>query len=338
MGFQEIAERHNKVNASKCITSREEYGKEQKRMKFLVIANHDNPQTTDMFYQLAAYFTSLGFAYEVRDVTDLPSAAFVFDAEPADLEQHYGKDYDLIITLGGDGTIIHTARLAYMMDIPILGINMGHLGFLANTVDNNVIKLIADALSDELIREQRMTLKIEVHCFGEGETEKTYEISEDGLRPNVKPSRTFFAINEIAIARGSLGHMVDYTFSISGDKIASMRGDGLIVSTATGSTAYALSAGGPLVGCNLRGMIVVPLAPHTLNSRAIVTEYQDVVEVDFEEGSISSREVELFIDGDAIAFDKPISSVVVSVNSQPIILLNRHRESFYKQISRTFFK
>lgn len=307
-------------------------------MKFLVIANRNNAQTTDMFYQLSAYFASLGFDFEVIDVTDLPPASYVFNTDLEDVEQRYGSGFDMIITLGGDGTIIHTARLAYMFDIPILGINMGHLGFLANTVDNDAIALIADALSDELIREQRMTLKIEVYCFDGGELTGASAISEGGPLANDQPAHTFFALNEISIARGSLGHMVDYTFAISGDKIATMRGDGLIVSTATGSTAYALSAGGPLVGCNLRGMIVVPLAPHTLNSRAIVTEYQDVVEVSFEEDSISSQEVELFIDGDAITLDRPISSVVISVNSQPVVLLNRHRESFYKQIARTFFK
>ena len=87
-----------------------------------------------------------------------------------------------------------------------------------------------------------------------------------------------------------------------------MRGDGIIVSTATGSPAYALSAGGPLVGPLHRGMIVVPLVPHTLNSRAIVTEHHDVVEMSFEEGSASAREVALFADGDALEFERPISA------------------------------
>lgn len=295
-------------------------------MKFLVVMNRNHAATVDMFYQLSAYFSSQGFEYEALDVTDLPSASFAFEASPEKVEAVYGSGYNYIITLGGDGTIIHTARLAYVLDTPILGLNMGHLGFLANDIDDGAIPLIAEALADELIREQRMTLKVEVYCAGDN--------TEDD-----KPSEplTFFAINEIAMARGAQGHMVDYSFSISGDKIASMHGDGLVVATATGSTAYALSAGGPLVGCNLRGMIIVPLAPHTLNSRAIVTEYQDVVEVNFDAESNTPHEVSLFVDGDALTFDKPISSVVVSVNSEPVTLLNRHRESFYKQIARTFF-
>lgn len=299
-------------------------------MKFLVVTNRNNSATIDMFYQLSAYFSSQGFEFNALDVTDLPSAAFVFEAQPAEVESLFGSEYDFIITLGGDGTIIHSARLAYILHAPIIGINMGHLGFLANTVEDGAIPLIAEALADELVREQRMTLKIEVYCDGDEE-------DEDEVEEARVPARTLFAINEISIARGAQGHMVDFSFSIAGDKIATMRGDGLVVATATGSTAYALSAGGPLVGCNLRGMIVVPLAPHTLNSRAIVTEYQDVVEVNFDEESNTPHEVSLFVDGDALTFDKPISSVVVSVNPTPVTLLNRHRESFYKQIARTFF-
>lgn len=307
-------------------------------MKFLIVMNRNNAAIVDTYYQLAAYFSSQGFEFNAIDVSDLPSAAFVYEVQPAELQARYGNDYDLIITLGGDGTIIHTARLAYSLHAPILGINMGHLGFLANDVDEGTIPLIADALADELMREQRMSLKIEVFCIDE---DNPYTIDDESCSHDkevVASPHTFFAINEIALARGAQGHMVDYTFSISGDRIASMRGDGLVVATATGSTAYALSAGGPLVGCNLRGMIVVPLAPHTLNSRAIVTECQDVVEVTFDPDSDTSHEIALFADGDALTFDHPISSVVVSINSEPVTLLNCHRESFYKQIARTFFK
>ena len=147
-----------------------------------------------------------------------------------------------------------------------------------------------------------------------------------------------YALNEIAIARGAKGHIVDFGFGVSGDHVASLRGDGIIVATATGSTAYALSAGGPLVGPSHRGMIVAPLAPHTLYSRAVVTEHHDVVEVTFEEGSASAREVALFADGDALEFARPISTIEVTAGKRPITLLTRRQESFYKQIARTFYK
>lgn len=290
-------------------------------MHILIIANRKNPRTLDALFQITAYLDSQGIGCSQMDVADLPDCAFPYggtaDTDPADR-------CDLIITLGGDGTILHAARLAFALEAPILGINFGHLGFLANAAPDGVIALLADALSGEILSEHRMNLKIEVACAGDGE------------EPPEGP-RTFFALNEIAIARGALGHIVDFDFSISDDKIARMRGDGLVVATATGSTAYALSAGGPLVGPSHRGMIAVPLAPHTLNSRAIVAEHHDVVEVRFAEGSSSAREASLFADGDALAFERPLEFVTVSVGEHPTTLLTCRQESFYKQISRTFF-
>lgn len=283
-----------------------------------------------MLYQVSAYFAAQGIDFSTLDVTELPASSYVYEAAGVDVAERYGDACDLIITLGGDGTIIHTARLATLLDAPVLGINMGHLGFLANTIEDGAIPLIADALAGELQAVRRMNLRIRVECFGDEEAPACEAETNS-------ESREFFAFNEIAIARGALGHIVDLDFSISGDKIASMRGDGMIVATATGSTAYALSAGGPLLGPSHRGMVVVPLAPHTLNARAIVAEHHDVVEVTFEEGSHSASEVSLFADGDALLFNRPIHSVIVEVGAQPTTLLTCNRESFYKQVSRTFF-
>lgn len=294
-------------------------------MNILIVANRKNGKTLDAMFQTVAYLDSQGIGHSEIDVTDLPDSSFSVTTSPEEVAARFGSGYELIITLGGDGTLLHTARLADALHAPILGINFGHLGFLANTVKNGAIPLIADALAGEIIRESRMNLHIEVICEGDED--------EQPCTP-----RAFFALNEIAIARGALGHIVDFDFFVSGDKIASMRGDGLVVSTATGSTAYSLSAGGPLVGPSHRGMIATPLAPHTLNSRAIVTEHHDIIEVQFAQGSSSASEVALFADGDALEFERPISAVIVRVGKHPTVLLSHREESFYKQIARTFFK
>ena len=293
-------------------------------MKILIVANRSNAKTIDTMFQLVAYFDSQGFEHVEIDVSDLPDSASVFGSRSDRVRERFGGGYGLIITLGGDGTLLHSARLASVLEAPIIGINCGHLGFLTNTADGGAIALVADALAGEIVREERMNLRVEVTCEGDADD------------PPEEP-RVFFAFNEIAVARGALGHIVEFDYSVSGDKIAHLRGDGLIVATATGSTAYSLSAGGPLVGPRHRGMIAVPLAPHTLNSRAIVTEHHDVVELTLEEGSASAEEVSLFADGDALEFDRPITSVVVSVGNQPTTLLTRREESFYKQVARTFF-
>ena len=294
-------------------------------MKILIVANRKNSKTIDALFQIVAYLDAQGIGHHELDVSDLPDSAFPVIASPAEIRDRFGDGYGLVIALGGDGTLLHTARLADCFSAPILGVNFGHLGFLTNSAENGIIPLIADALSDEIVKEQRMNLHIDVVC--EGDEDEACETP-----------RSFFAFNEIAIARGALGHIVEFDFLISGDHVAHMRGDGIVVSTATGSTAYSLSAGGPLVGPSHRGMIVTPLAPHTLNSRAIVVEHHDVVEVMFEQGGQSAEEVSLFADGDALSFERPISSVIVTVGKRPTCLLTRRDESFYHQISRTFFE
>ena len=294
-------------------------------MNIIIVANRNNPKTLDALFQITAFLDSQAIVHNEIDVSDLPDSAFACSALADEVNARYGGAYDLIIALGGDGTILHTARLANVIEAPVLGINFGHLGFLANSADNGLIALLADALSGEIMREQRVNLHVSVTCVGDEE------------EPPEGP-REFFALNEIAIARGAMGHIVDFAFDISGDRVAKLRGDGIIVSTATGSTAYSLSAGGPLVIPSHRGMIVAPLAPHTLYSRALVTEHHDVVEVSFEEGSPSSWEVSLFADGDALSFGRPISSIVVTTGERTTTLITRREESFYKQVARTFFK
>lgn len=291
-------------------------------MNVLLVANRKNAQTIDALFQIIAYLDSQGIGHAEMDVQDLPDASYPYSLRCESAIPQ--GPFDLIITLGGDGTILHTGRVAYAKDAPILGVKFGHLGFLANAAEDGLVPLIADALADEIVHEERVNLRVQVTCEGD---------EEEG----VNEAREFFVLNEIAIARGAMGHIVDFSFDISGDRVATMRGDGVIVATSTGSTAYALSAGGPLVGPRHRGLLVVPLAPHTLNTRAIVTEHHDVVEVSFEEGSASAREVSLFADGDALTFERPISSIVVSAGEKPVTLLTRRQESFYKQIARTFF-
>ena len=291
-------------------------------MNVLMVANRDNGKTLDAMFQIAAYLDTQGITHEEMDVADLPDAAYPFTL--FDDPSLPTGPFDLIITLGGDGTLLHATRLAYAANAPVLGVNFGHLGFLTNSSEDGLLPLIADALSGEIIREQRVNLHVRVACEGD---------EEEGI----DEPRDFYVLNEIAIARGAMGHIVDFSFDVSGDHVATMRGDGVIVSTATGSTAYALSAGGPLVGPSHRGLIVVPLALHTLNTRAIVTEHHDVVEVSFVEGSASAREVSLFADGDALEFARPISSITVTAGDRPITLLTRRQESFYRQVSRTFF-
>ena len=210
--------------------------------------------------------------------------------------------------------------------------------------------MVAAALAGDVVAEQRTNLRIDVVCEGErdrwGDDAGALDDPDEGEGPGGEPSasgfpcgsdaRTFFALNELAVTRGAHGRIIDFGLSISGARIAGMRGDGLVVATATGSTAYALSAGGPLVSPGFAGLVAVPLAPHTLHSRAIVTASNDVVEMDLSHNA-DTREATLFVDGELLEFERPVRRVYVRRGDAPTVLLRYQREGFYEHAARVFF-
>lgn len=296
-------------------------------MNVLVVANGESGKASDSSFMLQSYLSAQGVACCVVDSQTLPGSV-ALDAEGHPLFDHcaewgFGGSVDLAVALGGDGTILRTARAVCGTPAPVLGINFGHLGFLANPTDAGVVPMVAAALAGDVVEERRTNLRIDVECEG------------DDCEPIERP-RSYFALNEVTVSRGASGRIVDFSVGISGDHVASMRGDGLVVSTATGSTAYALSAGGPLVAPGFRGLVVVPIAVHTLRSRTLVTEHHDVVEVELT-GDDGRRDATLFADGEALVFERPVKRVVVRAGQRPTTFLRYRRESFYTQVSRVFF-
>ena len=143
----------------------------------------------------------------------------------------------------------------------------------------------------------------------------------------MKGSQQFFGLNELTLARGAQGRVIDCAYTVAGEKVADVKGDGLIVATATGSTAYALSAGGPLVAPGYSGLVVVPIAPHSLHSRALVTGPSDIVEIAMDPSS-ANREATMFIDGELIPIDRPIRRVIVQSGEEPTVLLRYRPNRF----------
>ena len=299
-------------------------------MRVLAVVNRANPEAIDASLLLGAYCMSQGIDYDLVDSTKLPACVSLEDTV---LDEHLEQPLDLAVVLGGDGTILRTARYVSRVEAPILGINFGHLGFLANASDAGVVAIVAAALSGDVVAEARTNLRVEVVC--EGDEDFDEEPADDDALSS-KGARSFFALNVVAVARGASGRIVDFSIEISGDRVASMRGDGVVVSTATGSTAYALSAGGPLVAPGYRGLVVVPLAPHTLQSRALVTEQHDIVEIGLASND-SRSETTIFVDGEALALDAPVERIIVRRGERPTRLLRYQQESFYAQASRVFF-
>lgn len=328
-------------------------------MQVLIVRNNSNAQAIDASLMLTAFLESQGVGTRMVNSREIGSGYPLEGTQEA-------ASCDLAVVLGGDGTILRTAHLVGTSGVPILGINFGNLGFLANPSEEGVVALVAAALSGDVVREERASLRVDVVCAGDpdegegvfSELEGAQERDSEALRanedfdpeyaascgqadegeeaPSSKPRRAFFALNEAALARGELGRIVDFSLAVAGSPVATMRGDGIVVATATGSTAYALSAGGPLVSPSFGGLVVVPLAPHTLRSRAIVTAPSDVVEVALS-GRSSGREACLFVDGELMRFDSEISRITVRKNSDPTILLRYKHEGFYAHASKVFF-
>ena len=323
-------------------------------MRVLVVVNTDNGQARDAAVLLSAYFSSQLIDCVIFASDDLPpwgpAAGYGLPAEVRN-DPRFQERFDLAVVLGGDGTILRTARMVASYQTPIIGLNFGHLGFLADTSEEGVIEPVAAALAGEVIEERRTNLQVDVICddgcvLSEDDArcvvcmnEGCYhpvspEEAEAGQRPS---HRSFFALNEVSIARGSSGHIVDFEMNIAGESVARMRGDGVVVSSATGSTAYALSAGGPLVAPGFEGLVVVPLAPHTLVSRAIVTAKSDVVEINLAQDS-HRHEIALFTDGNLLALGSAVRRVIVRRGMFPTVLLRSKQGSFYRKTSDVFFR
>ena len=282
-------------------------------MNILIIRNNSNAAALDASMLLATYLDSQGVGHQELD-SILLSIESVQDT-CCDIDM---TNFDMVVSLGGDGTILRTARLVGKSRVPILGINFGHLGFLVNSSEDGVVAIMAAALAGDVTREERTSLHVDLISEGK-----------------VVASR--FALNEFSVTRGALGRIIDFGLDISGNHLVDMRGDGLVIASATGSTAYALSAGGPLVAPDFKGLVVVPLAPHTLLSRSIVTDPSDIVEVNLSNNP-ESREASYFVDGEFISIDQPIDRVLVRRSHNPTILLRHKNEGFYSAVADTFFR
>lgn len=159
------------------------------------------------------------------------------------------NESDIVIALGGDGTILRYARWAAVQNKPILGVNLGKLGFLSEVSIDELSECIDEILRGDYIVSKRLT----IDCLTNGDEEDDY-----------------FGINDIVVDRGGMLRVIDVETYVDEDYLITFKGDGLIVSTPTGSTAYSLSCGGPIVAPDTDVLIITPISPHTLNARPVI--------------------------------------------------------------------
>ena len=230
------------------------------------------------------------------------------------------SSFDLVVSLGGDGTLLRAARIVTGADVPLLGVSYGHLGFLTCAGPEELLSVVQDALAGRLHCSRRSTLDVHAEF-----------IDSSGVSYHAHK----VALNDLALGHGIRGDMISFEVSVSGNHIDNLRGDGFVVSTATGSTGYALSAGGPIVTPEFEGMVCVPVAPHTIMARAFLTGRDDevVIEVDPERPA----ETCVFADGQPLGAGCRLTRVSCRRGEHDLILLNKSRQSFYDSVSRVFY-
>ena len=301
-------------------------------MHILIVRNNSNAGAVAASHELFGYFEERGITYSTSDSFDLPRQI----EKPVDGEDDSaGLMYadgsgthriGLVVVLGGDGTVLRAARMVGTSGVPIVGINFGHLGFLSNPGDDGVVRVVDAALAGDVVREERSNLHVDAGFM-------TRDAQGDVVeRAHVA---SYFALNELAITRGNLGNMVGLSVAVNGDPFMNIRGDGVVLASATGSTAYALSAGGPVVSPAHRGMVMVPLAPHSLKSRAAVTAEGEQVSVEFSSDR-GTRAASHFVDGQLIEFGQDVNHIVVRMGERPTTLLRYRYRGFYSYAAKTF--
>lgn len=227
-------------------------------------------------------------------------------------------DTECILVLGGDGTLIQAAGAFKDTGIALYGINLGKLGFLADTDKAGMFKAMDRLLSDDFFVENRMMIQ-----------GKYYQ--EDAE----KEKR--FALNDIVIMRKGSLRVLQFNIAVNGEHLYTYKADGILISTPTGSTAYNLSAGGPIVSPTASMMILTPICPHTLNKRSIVLSAEDVISITLEEKEASGgqeKEAEIVFDGNYVIPMGGADRVDICKAEMSTRLLRTNRLSFLENLRK----
>lgn len=270
--------------------------------KIALVGRHDDPRVKDPMSALAGYLARQGIELVAgRDI--LPELELLRVDE-----QHLADEADLIIAVGGDGTMLYAARLASDSGVPLLGVNRGRLGFLADVSPDDMLDSVSHILDGDYTRDSRLQL-------------------EATLRHPDGSYESAIALNDVVLQRRETGRMVDFETCVGDHYVNTHAGDGLIVATPTGSTAYALSCGGPIIEPQLDAVVVVPVCPHTLTDRPIVIPASQPIGIRLLERD--ETKAEITIDGHSLGAIRPHDRLEIVAASNRITLLHPPGYDFY---------
>ncbi len=222
-----------------------------------------------------------------------------------------GNVADLVIVLGGDGTMLNVARILADYDVAVVGVNQGRLGFLTDVSVDTMTETLGEILDGEYTSENRFLLDVSVERAGDSE-----------------PAFHARAFNDVVVSKGATGRLIETEVFIDGQFVYSQRSDGLVIASPTGSTAYALSAGGPILHPTLEAMVLVPICPHTLSNRPIAVNSHAEIEVLV----IRADDCNANFDGQRRLELKPGDRVRVRRSTHTLTLLRPRGHSYYDML------
>ena len=269
-----------------------------------ISAKHSSPEALAYAAQVASDLRKRGLAVCFDDLT----AGAIGDLQPCFSKPNIGGQVELLITFGGDGTLLSIARHA-PENVPILGVNMGTLGFLTEIQVEEFPTVLERVLSGDFQVEPRVAFDVSVNGP-----------AHDG--------RSFRVLNDAAINKSALARIIEIKLNVSGLFVTTFRADGLVVSTPTGSTAYNLSAGGPIIYPTMEAVVITPICPHMLTNRPLVLPDTLDVEISIESRS-QSQEIYLTLDGQ--------EGFPISDDDKVCIRKSKHRVNMIQSPDKNYF-
>jgi NAD+ kinase len=271
-----------------------------------LVGRFADPQVAEPLSVLVPHLQSRQIKVLVSDETPLPRAMQSIVRTPT---AELASRADLVIAVGGDGTLLYAAGLVARHNVPLLGINRGHLGFLTDIMPEDLVAQVDAALQGQLESDERPLLAARLESASGGVT-------------------AALALNDVVMQRLATGRMVDFETHVDARYVNTHAGDGVVIASATGSTAYALSCGGPIVEPHLDVFVMAPISPHTLSDRPIIVSARSNIEIRLL--ARHDTRAQLVCDGAVLAEIAPGDRLLVQQARERVTLLHPVGHDFYR--------
>ena len=271
-----------------------------------LIGRFSDPRVAESALALLPHLKKRGIRALLPESDPLVASADLADRLP---EAEIANHADLVIAIGGDGTLLYAARLVARQGVPLMGINRGRLGFLTDVLPKDMFDSVDAALEGRCERDERSLLEARV-ISANGDTTRA------------------LALNDVVLQKWETGRMLDFETWIDGVYVNSHGGDGMVVASSTGSTAYALSCGGPIVAPHLDVLVLAPICPHTLSDRPIVVSARSVITVKLIDRPDTRAQVTC--DGVSLGELAPGDRLEIHPTAQKITLLHPNKFEYYR--------